>query len=153
MKGTADTRCIDTCHIQVVHGSLGDQEVQAVLLPTNAKLIPSGPMAHCFSLVLGKPGAKRAYSEAAKVVLDRRKWGGTFPAGNVAMFPDIATDPLHRTIFCTNTAHFQGEVPSSFHEMSPSVSTYQHLSQMQLSAQLPFACLLLNAFSYKLSLW
>lgn len=89
----------------MLHGSLCDQEVEAILLPTDTKLMPTGLMAIRFTRALGK-----RLIDAKKAVLSQL--GGQMRPGSVAMFPDIETDLLHRRIFCTNTTHYQGEVPS-----------------------------------------
>lgn len=88
--------------VQVVHGSLHDQEVEAVLLPTSSMLALTSPTARRFTQALGKP-----YTDTKKAVL--KHWRGTFPIGSVTMFPQVETDPPCSTIFCISTPHSQGE--------------------------------------------
>ena len=89
----------DAC--QVVHGSLLDQEVEAVLLPTSSMLALTSPTARRFAQVIGKP-----YTDTKKLVL--KQWRGIFPSGSVAVFPELETELQCKKIFCISTPHSQG---------------------------------------------
>lgn len=106
--------CATAC--QVVHGSLREQEVEAVLLPTSSMLALTSPTARRFTQALGKP-----YTDTRKRVLSQ--WRGIFPSGSVAMFPRVETDLLCPKFFCISTPHSQGEgangVATSLRQLQP----------------------------------
>ena len=84
------------CDKQVVHGTLHDQDVGAVLLRTSIMLTLASPTGCNYAEALGKP-----YTAMKKAML--KKWRSTFPAGSVLLFDQFDTQTAK--LFCISTPH------------------------------------------------